>query len=220
MSFAFSDNPAFGPIPTAGAWIYSGIVQTGTTTNSSTALTGLTMGTSFMAVGQPISGLNILPNTTITVIVSATAVTLSQATSSSGAGTGNITIGQNPQAQSAFSFGSPYGVPSSALTPVTGCDFAIPETQTIVFNAAPTALAGTFIPAPGQGVMSLASGATTGMSIQYQTAAGVWTTIYTGTAAATSNFEVVCDGGNVRVTSPGTTNGTFTFYRLLRRPQS
>src|SRR6266566_4370823 len=212
MAQAFNANPAFTPIPTAGAWIYSGIVQNGNT-HTNTTLDTLVTGTSFLAVGQGISGSGIPVGTTIASITNATSVVMSQAATTTL--TANpITFGANPQLQSAFSFNANWGLPSSALVDVPGCDFAIPETQTIVAGT------GLFVPAPGAGYISITNGATTGSTIQIQTAVATWTTIFTATVSVTTFFPgiLVCDGGNVRFQALGATNPSFTFYRLRAWP--
>lgn len=213
MAIAFSLNPPIQPIPTPGAWIYNNIAQTGTTANSSTAVTALATGTSFLMVGQPVSGLNILPNTTIAVIVSATAVTLSQNTASSGAGTGTLTFGTAPNYQSAFSASSLFALPLNTLVDVPGSDVDIPEVQTI--NPS-----GVFIPAPGEGYIVLGLSATTAPTIDIQQGTlGTWVALYTGATAAATQFYIAVDGGNFRVNNRGTTAAfTFTFYRWRSKP--
>jgi hypothetical protein len=210
-SAAFSVNPAFTPIPTAGAWIYSNIVQNGNT-HSNTTLDTLVTGTSFLAVGQPVSGSGIPAGTTIASITNATSLVLSQAATTTVSVT-PITFGANPQLQSAFSNNVNYGIPAISLTDVPGCDFAIPETQTIVAGAS-------FVIAPGAGYFSVNNGATTGSTLQIQTAAGTWTTIFTATVSVVTFFGgiLVCDGGNVRFTAAGATNPSFTFYRFRQWP--
>ena len=166
-----------------------------------------------LAVGQLVSGSGIPVGTTIATIVGVTSVTLSQAATSTLTGT-TITFGANPQLTSSFSNSIAFGVPSTALTDIPGCDFAIPETQTIVATAS-------FVPAPGAGYISITNGATTGSTLQIQTGAGSWTTIFTATVSATTFYQglFVCDGGNVRFTAQGATNPSFTFYRFRRMPQ-
>lgn len=213
MAIPFNINPAITPIPTAGAWIYNNISQQGTTSNSSTSVTALAVGTSFLQVGQPVSGQNIAPGTTIAAITGAQTITLNQNTLSSGGGTGTLTFGSAPNTGSAFSNDLGWATPLVTLTDVPGCDFAIPETQTIVAGAS-------FVPAPGAGYISITNGATTGSTLQIQTGAGSWTTIFTATVSATTFFGglLVCDGGNVRFTAAGATNPSFTFYRFRQMP--
>jgi hypothetical protein len=212
MAIAFSLNPPIQPVPTAGAWIYNNISQTGTTANSSTAVTALAVGTSFLMVGQPVSGQNILPNTTIAVIVSATAITLSQQTASSGAGTGTLTFGTAPNLQSAFSASSLFALPLSSLVDVPGSDVDIPEVQTINAGA-------TFIPAPGEGYFTLATSTTTAATIDIQIGAvGTWVSFLVGSTAAATTYYVAIDGGNFRFNNRGSAAQTFTFYRWRQKP--
>jgi predicted porin len=166
-------------------------------------------------VGQPISGLNILANSFITV-VGATTVTINQATASSGAATGNVVtpglqagaVGSTTQNAAPFGNNQFAGLPSAAAlaADVPGCPFWIPESQSIFATFA-------FIPAYGEGNLSLTSG-TTAAQIQQQTSAGSWTTIFTGTASTTVwVLGVTFDYGNVRINFP-VTAGSFIFYRF------
>ena len=208
----FPANPAVTPIPTAANWIYSNYPGfTATLANSSTAMSAINIGTSMLQVGQVVTGTGIVnnPPTTIALIVSATAITLSQNTTSSASGTGVAVNFQGVPGQQSPVFGNYpfYAEPLSSATDVVGCAFAIPEVQ--VLNAGST-----FIPAPGLGLLALASG-TTAMTLQLQTAASTWTSIFTGTASATTYYQglIDFDGGNVRINCP-TTAGGFTLYRL------
>jgi|SRR5215475_2201829 len=219
-AFNFNLNPAITPIPTAAAWIYAfggnaANTLNATSTNSSTTLTINWPCTTALAVGQPISGLNILPNTTIAT-VGATTVTLSQATSSSGAATGAVTVINNYSLGSTL-FGSNtfYGFPAASAVDVPGCSFFIPETQTLLISTT----ASVFIPAPGQGFLTIANGATTGSTIQLQTAAGTWTTFATATVSVTSGYYIGVDGGNVRINALGAASATMVFYRWRSGPQ-
>lgn len=215
---AFSANPAPTPIPAAGGWVYpfgGGAQNTlnATTTNASTAVTVVWPGTSGLYAGQPISGMGIAPNTTIASIGSATALTLSQNTTSVGTGTGNLVVGG--LGGSAFTVNNNYGQPNPAAAAgdVPGNMFQVPELQTLVFNAASV-----FLPAPGQGFILLTSGATTGAAIQGNLA-GTWTALFTGTAGAASPWMAFAtDGTSIRITSPGTGNASFTFYRYRNTP--
>jgi hypothetical protein len=216
----FNQNPQVTPIPPSGAWIYpmggnASNLLNATTTNSSTTVTINSPGTTMLAVGQPISGLNILANSFITVVGSTT-VTINQATASSGAATGNVVtpniqagaVGSTTQNAAPFGGNYFYGYPSAAALALDtpGCPFFIPEAQTIIatFN---------FIPAPGVGIIGITSG-TTAAQIQYLLGpTPTWTTFYTGTASATSYFKIETDGGNVRVNFP-TTGGSFIYYRF------
>lgn len=215
---AFSPNPAISPWPAAGGWVYpfGGTNQNtlnATTTNASASVTVVWPGTSGLFAGQPISGMGIAPNTTILSIGSATALTLSQVTTSVGTGTGNLTVGQ--LGGSPFTVSSNYGVPNptTLAADVPGASIWPGELQTLVFNAASV-----FVPAPGQGFIALTSGATTPAAIQWNIA-GTWTAVFTGTAGAASPLMYFgCDGTNVRITSPGTGNATFTFYRWRNAP--
>jgi hypothetical protein len=208
----FPANPAVTPIPTAANWIYSNYSGfTATLANSSTAMTAINIGTSMLQVGQVVTGTGIVnnPPTTIAAIVSATAITLSQNTTSSAAGTGVAVNFQGVPGQQSPVFGNYpfYAEPLASAADVLGCAFAIPEVQ--VLNAGST-----FIPAPGVGLLALASG-TTAMTLQLQTAASTWTSIFTGTVSATTYMQglIDFDGGNVRINCP-TTAGGFTLYRL------
>lgn len=207
----FNQNPQLTPIPPAGAWIYSGISQTGTLA-SSTAVTALSVGTSFLAVGQVVTGTGIVnnPPTTIAAIGSGTAITLSQAATASGAQT--LTFQGVPGLQSpAFSNFQFFGVPSpaAAALDIPGHPWAIPESQTINAGA-------TFIPAPGGiALFLMGSSTTTAATIDCQFSAGAWTAVYTGTvgSAAYSNPIDAFDGGNIRVNNRGSAALAFTIYR-------
>jgi hypothetical protein len=208
MAFGFDDSASFGTIATPVAWI-SPMVITGTTTNTSTAVTALTNppGTANLAVGQPVSGTGIVAGTTIAQIVSITALTLSIAATASGSP--SLTFGAyNPQ-QSLFAYGagSFYAFPPATSVPTVGSAFMVPEVEIL-----PTTV--TWIPAPGRGIMTLASGTTTAAVIQYNIA-GTWTTVFTGTISATVSLYLMCDGTNVRVNNLSATATTFTFYREL-----
>lgn len=210
----FINNPGVTPVPTPANWIYSGYSGfTATLANSSTAVTVVNIGTSMLAIGQVVTGAGIVnnPPTTIAGIPSATTLTLSQNTTASAAGAGvALTFQGVPGLQSAqFSSYPFFAVPNPAAPDIPGNTFYIPEQQ--ILNAGVS-----FIPANGYGFMSLGQMATTASTIQLQTAAGTWTTIYTGltTGAAFSpcyNF----DGANLRVTA-GTgalTGQSYIFYR-------
>lgn len=215
---AFNPNPAPSPFPPAGGWVYpfggtAANTLQATTTNASTSVTVVWPGTSGLYAGQPISGMGIAPNTTIASIGSATALTLSQNTTSVGTGTGALTVGQ--LGGSAFTASANYGVPNptTAGTDIPGASIWPGETQTLVFNAASV-----FLPAPGQGYLALTSGATTAAAIQWNLN-GSWTAVFTGTAGAASPLMAFgTDGTNVRITSPGTGNASFTFYRWRNVP--
>jgi hypothetical protein len=211
MAFTnFNINPAFTPIPTPAAWLYSNFQQTGTT-NSTTTVSALSVGTSFLVVGQPVSGSGIPAGTTIATISSGTQIILSQAATASASGV-TLTFGTAPGVNSAFSNNAFFGVPAPTATDVPGCAFAIPELQTINAGAV-------FIPAPGYGIMLLGTGTTTASSIQYQTASGTWTSFFTGSTSAGTYFQGInCDGGNVRVNIAGSAAATFTFYRFRSFP--
>ena len=213
----FNQNPQITPIPPSGAWIYpmggnAANLLNVTTANSSTAVTVNSPGTSMLAIGQTISGLNIAPGTTIAALPSSSSITLSQNTLSSGAGTGNVNVQGLPGQQSAvfgnFQF---YGFPSPAAqaADILGCPFYIPESQSLLAN-------GTFIPSPGAGWLSLTSG-TTAATVQIQTSAGSWTTIFTGTVSVAVFVRIETDGGNVRFNFP-TTAGSFIYYRYRAIP--
>lgn len=208
----FPANPAITPIPTAANWIYSNYPGfTATLANSSTAVTAVNIGTSMLAVGQVVTGAGIVnnPPTTIAALPSATTITLSQNTTASASGTGVALNFQGfPGLNSpTFSNNTFFAQPAVSAVDVLGCVFAIPEVQ--VLNAGST-----FIPAPGLGLLALASG-TTAMTVQLQTAAGTWTSIFSGTVSVTSYYQGLLDfdGGNVRINCP-TTAGGFTLYRL------
>lgn len=208
----FPQNPGVGPIPTPAAWIYSNYSGfTATLANSSTAVTAVNIGTSMLAVGQVVTGPGIVnnPPTTIAAIPSGTTLTLSQATTASAAGSGVALNFQGvPGLQSPlFSNYSFYAVPSPSATDILGCAYDIPEVQTI--NNAQT-----FIPAPGVGFFSLGQGTTTASALQAQTAAGTWTTIFTGlTTGASYSPTYMVDGTNFRINIAGSAAATFTFYR-------
>lgn len=209
MAIPFSLNPPIGPIPAAGAWIYNNITETGNT-HSNTTLDTLSVGTSFLMVGQQVSGAGIPAGTTIASITSATAIVLSQAATATASGI-TVTFGSAPNYSSGFNASGSFALPLFSLTDVPGCDFAIPETQTIVAGAS-------FVPAPGAGIFAITNGATTGSTIQINVNT-TWTTIFTATVSVTTFYGyLVCDGGNVRFTAAGATNPSFTFYRFRQQP--
>jgi hypothetical protein len=214
----FNLNPGLGPVPAAGAWLYSNYPGiTATLANSSTAVTAINIGTSFLKVGMVVTGAGIVnnPPTTISAIGSSTAITLSQATTSSASGTGvalNFTGIPGLQGTQFGNYGF-YGVPDPTLTDVPGCAWAIPETQTLNPSAV-------FTPAPGQGWISLAAGTTTATSIQINlNPTPTWTTIFTGsTSAATVFTGIWSDGTNLRINLAGSVAAAFTFYRQRYQP--
>jgi hypothetical protein len=207
MAIPFNINPAIGPIPAAAGWIYNQFVQTGNT-HSNTTLDTLATGTSMVMVGQPVSGTGIPVGTVVASITNSTTVVLSQAATATGTGV-TITFGSAPNAGSIYSNDAAWALPINTAVDVPGCDFAIPELQTL--NAGST-----FVPAPGGGPITLTSG-TTAMTIQFNIN-GTWTTVFTGTASASLTVSfVACDGGNVRINCP-TTAGSFTFYRYRQMP--
>jgi len=212
----FNQTPQLTPIPTASGWIYSNYSGfTATLANSSTSVTAINIGTSMLAVGQVVTGAGIVnnPPTTIAAITGNTTLTLSQNTTSSASGSGvALTFQGVPGLQSAvFGNYSFIAVPNPTATDIPGSPWAIPETQTLNPSA-------TFIPAFGEGYISLAQGTTTATSIQFQTGAGSWTTVFTGSTAAATVFRIECDGGNVRINLAGTVAAAFTFYRWRQKP--
>lgn len=218
---AFNLNPPITPVPASGAWIYSfggnaANTLNATSTNSSSTLTINWPSTTALAVGQPISGLNILPNTTISV-VGATTVTLSQNTASSGAATGAVTVINNsPLQSSAFGGNTFYGIPSAAAlaADVPGCMFYIPEAQTLLVSSTNSI----FYPAPGEGYLALTNGATTGSTIRLNVNS-VQTTLYTATVSVTTTFYITADGGNLNIQALGATSPSFVYYRFRAKPQ-
>lgn len=207
MAVPFNINPPITPIPAAAAWIYNQFVQTGTTA-SSTTITVLSVGSGMLQVGQPVSGAGIPVGAVISSITNNTTIVISIAATASASGV-TLTFGSAPNVGSIYSNDAGWALPINTATDVPGCAFAIPEVQAL--NAGST-----FVPAPGGGFISLTSG-TTAMTIQININ-GTWTSIFTGTASATSTFGLIaCDGGNVRINCP-TTAGSFTFYRYRQQP--
>jgi hypothetical protein len=165
-------------------------------------------GTAGLFVGQTVSGTGITPGTTIAAIVSISAITLSLNTTASAVGAQTLTFGPGDPNQSVFAYQAglfPFRNPLSI--PVPGSMFDVPDIQLLPVN-------GTYVPAPGRGIVTILS-STTAATIQYNiNPTPTWTTIFTGTASTTVATYIVCDGVNVRWNSP-TTASTFTFYREL-----
>jgi hypothetical protein len=203
----FSDSAAFGPVPAPLAWV-GPFVLTGTLANSATTCTAITNppGTAGLFVGQTVSGTGITPGTTIAAIVSISAITLSLNTTSSAVGSPSLTFGPGDPGQSVFAYQAglyPFANPLSVNVP--GSAFQVPDIQLLAVN-------GTYVPAPGRGIVTITS-STTAATIQYNiNPTPTWTNIFVGTASTTVATYIMCDGTNVRWNSP-TTASTFTFYR-------
>jgi hypothetical protein len=210
-SFGFNDSASFPLVPAPLAWV-GPFVLTGTLSNSATTCTSITNppGTAGLFVGQTVSGTGITPGTTIAAIVSISAITLSQNTTSSAAGAQTLTFGPGDPNQSVFAYQAgffPFRNPLSI--PVPGSMFDVPDVQIL-------ATATTYLPAPGRGIVTIASGTTTAAGIQYNiNPTPTWTTIFTGTISATVGTYIVCDGASVRWNNASATSSTFTFYREL-----
>ena len=205
----FSDSAAFGPIAAPLAWV-GPYVLTGTLANTATTCTAITNppGTLGLFVGQTVSGTGITPGTTIAAIVSATAITLSLNTTSSAVGAQTLTFAAGDPGQSPFAYQAglyPFQNPLSVFVP--GSAFLVPDVQIL-------AAATTYLPAPGRGIVTIASGTTTAAGIQYNlNPTPTWTTIFTGTISATVATYIMTDGTNVRWNNASATASTFTFYR-------
>ena len=203
----FSDSAAFGPIAAPLAWV-GPFTLTGTLANTATTCVSMTNppGTAGLFVGQTVSGTGITPGTTIAAIVSISAITLSLNTTSSAVGAQTLTFGPGDPGQSPFAYQAglyPFQNPLSVFVP--GSAFLVPDIQLLAVN-------GTYVPAPGRGIVTIAS-STTAATIQYNlNPTPTWTTIFTATASTTVATYIMCDGTNVRWNSP-TTASTFTFYR-------
>ena len=213
VSIGFNDG--FGPVPAPLAWV-GPFVLTGTLANTATTCTGITNppGTAGLFVGQTVSGTGITPGTTIAAIVSISAITLSQNTTSSAVGAQTLTFGSGDPLSSVFSQPAgffPFRNPLSV--PVPGSMFDVPDVQILAATGGASAI---YIPAPGVGVVTVASGTTAAAVIQYNiNPTPTWTTIYTGTISATVAFYVRTDGVSVRWNNLSATASTFTFYREL-----
>jgi hypothetical protein len=210
-SIGFNDSATFGPVPAPLAWVGPYVI-TGTLSNSATTCTAMTNppGTLGLFVGQGVSGTGITPGTTIAAIVSATAITLSQNTTSSAVGAQTLTFASGDPGQSVFSGNAgffPFVNPLSV--PVVGSAFNVPDVQIL-------AAASTYVPAPGFGWVTIASGTTTAAGIQFNiNPTPTWTTIFTGTVSATVGTWMMADGASVRWNNASATASTFTFYRVL-----
>ena len=214
-STGFNDSASFGPVPAPLAWVGT-YVLTGTLSNTATTCTAITNppGTLGLFVGQTVSGTGITPGTTIAAIVSATAITLSLNTTSSAAGAQTLTFAPGDPGQSTFAYQAglfPFRNPLSV--PVPGSMFDVPDVQILAATGGQGAI---YIPAPGRGIVTIASGTTTAANIQYNiNPTPTWTTIFTGTISATVATYIVCDGVNVRWNNASATASTFTFYREI-----
>ena len=208
-SFGFADSASFPNVPAPLAWV-GPFVLTGTLANSATTCTAITNppGTAGLFVGQTVSGTGITPGTTIAAIVSITAITLSQNTTASAVGAQTLTFGSGDPTTSVYAGSSgfyPFRNPLSV--PVIGGAFDVPDIQLLAVN-------GTYLPAPGRGIVTILS-STTAATIQYNiNPTPTWTNIFVGTASTTVATYIMCDGTSVRWNSP-TTASTFTFYREL-----
>jgi hypothetical protein len=106
-----------------------------------------------------------------------------------------------------FPFRNPLSVP------VLGGMFDVPDVQILAATGGQGAI---YVPGPGRGVVTVASGTTTAAAIQYNiNPTPTWTSIYVGTVSATVAFYVVTDGVSVRWNNLSATASTFTFYREL-----
>jgi hypothetical protein len=206
MAFGFSE-PGVPVIPLAVAWLVTS-TQNGTLSSASINITSLTS-TVGMQPGQPVSGTGITPGSTIATIVSATAITLNQATISGTSGAQSLTFGAFDPNQTIWSGPGWGGFPSPPLTAIItdtpDCPFNIPDVQVM----ATTVL---YTPAPGRGLVTVASGTTTAAAIQYNIN-GSWVTVFSGTISATATMYIMADGVNVRFNNLSATASTFTFYR-------
>jgi hypothetical protein len=216
VSIGFNDSASFSPVPAPLAWVGT-YVLTGTLANSATTCTAITNppGTLGLFVGQTVSGTGITPGTTIAAIVSATAITLSLNTTASAVGAQTLTFAPGSPAQSAFAYQAglfPFRNPLSV--PVVGSMFDVPDVQILAATGGQGAI---YVPAPGVGLVTIASGTTAAAVIQFNiNPTPTWTTVYTGTISATVSTWIETDGTSVRWNNLAATASTFTFYRMLR----
>jgi hypothetical protein len=210
-AFGFSE-PGVPTIPLAVMWqnVTAGTVGptiTGTLTSGATTCTSMSF-TNGLYAGMPISGTGIQPGTVVATPITSTSITLSLPATASGAQA--LTFGLNDQNQSIWagpSFGGFPGPSAAAIASDTpDCPFNIPDAQVLQTTA-------TYVPAPGRGLVTIASGTTTAAAIQYFIN-NAWVTVASGTISATVPFfGVMCDGVNVRWNNLSATASTFTFYR-------
>jgi hypothetical protein len=214
-STGFNDSASFPLVPAPLAWV-GPYVLTGTLSNSATTCTSITNppGTAGLFVGQTVTGTGITPGTTIAAIVSISAITLSQNTTASAAGAQTLTFAAGDPNQSIYAYQAglfPFRNPLSV--PVPGSMFDVPDVQILAATGGATAL---YIPAPGRGIVTIASGTTAAAVIQYNiNPTPTWTTIFTGTISATVSTYIVTDGASVRWNNLSATSSTFTFYREI-----
>jgi hypothetical protein len=135
-------------------------------------------------------------------------------TTSSAAGAQTLTFAAGDPSQSVYAYQAglfPFRSPLS--TPVLGGMFDVPDVQILAATGGQGAI---YVPAPGRGIVTIASGTTAAAVVQYNiNPTPTWTTIYTGTISATVAFYVVTDGASVRWNNLSATASTFTFYREL-----
>jgi hypothetical protein len=209
----FSDSAAFGPIAAPLAWV-GPYVLTGTLANTATTCTSITNppGTAGLFVGQTVSGTGITPGTTIAAIVSISAITLSLNTTSSAVGAQTLTFAPGDPGQSPFAYQAglyPFQNPLSVIVP--GSAYLVPDVQILAATGGQGAI---YVPAPGRGIVTIASGTTAAAAIQVNlNPTPTWTTILAGTISATVAYYVSVDGTNWRWNNLSATASTFTFYR-------
>jgi hypothetical protein len=207
-TFGISE-PGVPVIPTASQWM-AGVntTQTGTLTNASFNITGLTS-TNGLSINQQVTAsiAGLASPAYITQIISGTSVALNVAFTGT---TGSATITFYPldanQSPWAGVFGGFPGPTASAIaTDTPDCPFNIPDSQ-------PIAATSTYVPAPGRGVVTIASGTTTAPAIQYNIN-GTWTSVWLGAVGSAVSAYIMADGVNVRFNNLGSAACTFVFYR-------
>ena len=205
--------PLAGSIPTPSPWV-TAVSQVGTTTSGSNSITAI-LSTANLNIGQPVSGTGIPLNAYITAINSGTAITISANATASGSPT--LTFGLfNPSQSPSGLLGPIWNGPplppllaqAGTFVDVNGCLLEVPNFITIPVSTS-------YVLPPGEGMMLIVTGATTGATYQvFQgTSAPAWTTILTVAATSSVLTPFMSDGANFRVTAGATTAPTITIYQ-------
>ena len=210
-------------IPSPSAW-YQVITSTSTTTTGNVLVTVPAATILNLNLFQPVSGTGLAPNSYVAQIVSATTFNLNTPVVTGG--TPSLTFGLANPSQSPFGLTGPVwaGNPLPPLTvenvtqgfntptfvDVNGCLFEVPNFVTIPVSTS-------YVLPPGEGMMLIVTGATTGATYQLFQGSGVvspsWTTIATVAAASSVLLPFMSDGANARVTAGATTAPTVTLYQ-------
>lgn len=210
-------------IPSPSAW-YQALSGSCTTTSGNLLVTAPAALVLNLNLFQPVSGVGIPTGAYVAQIVSATTFNLNIAATASGSNT--LTFGLANPSQSPFGLVGPVwnGPPLPPLTvenvtqgfstptfvDVNGCLLEVPNSQTIPVSTS-------YILPPGEGMMLVVTGATTGATYQvFQGSGNVapsWVTILTVAAASSVLSPFMSDGANFRVTAGATTAPTITLYQ-------